>query len=408
MLYPKSTAYNMGRLTLKFMFNRKNRLNKDGKGLIQLRLTFDRSPRYFSTGIYVEPKYWDDKRGRVKNHGQAIRWNAQFSALEQQVADYYEKNRRDFSVAALMAFLQGDTEPKDLVLEYFSIIFEDQKLAPSTLKQHKIFLSYLQKYNENLTFQDIDYDFKRKFESWLLSQPSLRGGTISQNYVGLMLRILKRYLTEALKAGRLAVNPFMGERIKTTETKRAYLSGAELARIEALDVSDRRGYIAESRDLFLFSCYTGLRFSDVCELTDQHLIPDEEGLRLKKVLKKTKKQQIEVDLPLYILFEGRPERLIKKYLEKERVYSELFGPHDINFTKTYNDHLKLFAEMAGIDKNMSSHVGRNSCAMILLNEYGYPFEVVQKVLGHASIVTTQQHYAKLLSKSLDERLKKLM
>lgn len=392
--------------TVNFVYNRKGKLNSKGKSVVQFRLTHERKNYFLSTGIYLTPKQWDWDKQRVKRHENEIRFNVTLAEMESKAWDYIH-SADDFHPENLIRLLKGeDVESPDKVIPYFWVIYgiEANRLSDSTVKQHKIMINYVRRYNKDLLFSDIDYNFKEAFQDWLFSQTTERGKPVSINYGGSILKTLRRYLTRAMKSGRLNINPFLGETINAEETRKDYLTKSELKKIEDLDVTDRRGYIPQSKDMFLFMCYTGIRFSDAVLLTDKHIIDDGTGLRLVKIMHKTRKQQIRIDLPLYIMFEGRPERLIKKYLERKRVYDELFSPFELNFNKTFNDHLKEFAKLTGINKNLSSHVARHTCAMMLLNEYKASFEIVQGVLGHKSVATTQKHYAKLLPRTLDSHL----
>lgn len=74
-------------------------------------------------------------------------------------------------------------------------------------------------------------------------------------------------------------------------------------------------------------------------------------------------------------------------------------PHGFSCSQNYNMRLKVVAEAAGIDKPVASHWGRRTCGMLLLN-HGVSMETVAKVLGHSSIRTTEQAYAKLLNTSV--------
>ena len=405
----------MDTINLAFVYNRKNHLNKQGEALIQMRVTYMYKSYFMSTGIYVTPKQWNNKKEEVKNHPNLVRLNFILTDLKNK-ARKFQSHQDKFDPKALMHHLRGVPNPEENAIKFFTDKYEEEDkntrrkkqdaLSVNTLKQHKLLLMYLKRYNSSLAFKDINYDFKGEFESWLLDQESKRGtGKLSRNYVSLLLRILKGYTNKAIKSKKLHDNPFLGERIQTEETDKDYLNTEELSRIEGLDLSQRRGYVAESKDVFLFTCYTGLRFGDAMRLKRHHFRNDDEGIRMSVVLEKTKKKKIKIDLPLYSLFSGKPEQLVKKYLEEDRLYDNLFGPYAKNHLRSYNDHLKDFGRITGIDKNFSSHMGRHTCAMIMLNEQGYPFETVQAVLGHASIATTQKHYAKMLTRGLDDRLK---
>lgn len=400
----------MKTLTIHFEY-RPERLSKDGTAPIYLRATYNRKMRRTSTGRKIEPKHWSKERQRVKRtHNNSVQINAILDELRSRANTYYN-TVDNFTLDGLMSHLNGEKDRANMVLTFLEEVYnsECKRLSSNTTKQHKVMIDYVTMFNEDLIFADLTYRFKQEFESWLRSQKNDRtGADLHPNYIASICKTLKRYLTKAVRAGKIPANPFEGETIETIATEKTYLTTDELERFELLDVSDRRGYMPETLQMFLFCCYTGLAFIDAITLSREHIKYDGEGFRLKKMRHKTRKKRITVDIPLYMLFEGRPERLIARRMDMNRAYDELFGPFELHFTKTYNDHLKEFARLAGVDKNMSSHVARHTCAMILLNDYGFTFEMVAGILGHKSVSTTQKHYAHLTTTGLDDRIKRVL
>lgn len=400
----------MKTITIHFEY-RPERLSKDGTAPIYLRATYDRKIKRTSTGRKIEPKHWNKDRQRVKrSHNNSVQINAILDKLREKANNYYDTTTH-FTLDGLISHLNGERDLSNMVLFFLEQVYDGEckRLSDSTTKQHKVMIDYVKKFNPDLVFSDIDYHFKHEFESWMRSQKNDRtGDDLHPNYIASICKTLKRYLTKAVRAGKIQANPFEGEVIETIASEKIYLTSTELHQFEFINVSNRRGYMQETLQMFLFCCYTGLSFIDVITLSRKHIEYDGEGFRLKKFRHKTRKKRIMVDIPLYMLFDGRPERLIAKRMDMHRDFDELFGPFEPHFTKTYNDHLKEFARLAGVDKNMSSHVARHTCAMILLNDYGFSFEMVAGVLGHKSVSTTQKHYAHLTTAGLDDRIKRVM
>lgn len=399
-------------MRVRFEHDRKGKLNTKGKAAIYVRVAHNNQRRYLSTGIMVRPTEWDSKRERVKSsHRKSVNINAIISSLEQSALDYYYENRADFDINDLVRHLKGEKAQGESVVGFFKEYYRqrERKVKDSTIKQEKIMIDFLRRFKPGLTFSEIDHRFKARFEEWLLRQKNkVRGGHLAVNYVAKILDITRKYMKEARVHGLIQVDPFLNQKINRKHTKKIFLTGEELAKVEAVDVSHRRGLFFEVHQMFLFSCYTGLRFSDLIRVSKQHIYHDGEGLRLKMDMQKTRDSGGEINLPLYMLFEGRPANLIEKRITDANLFDELFGPVKPSYVKDYNNNLREIARIAGIEKNLSSHSGRHTCAMILLNEYGLSFEVVQAVLGHKSIATTQKHYAKMLTKGLDDRLRKAL
>ncbi|MFN8353646.1 MAG: site-specific integrase [Spirosomataceae bacterium] len=155
----------------------------------------------------------------------------------------------------------------------------------------------------------------------------------------------------------------------------------ELQRLELLTFENVSKQLEKVRDMFLFACYTGLRYSDVSGLTINHFNETEKGLRLNKAAQKTSKI---LDLPLGLLFGGKPENLIRKYWS-DNPKTKLFG-----FTNQFvNRELKTLSKQAGIKKHLTFHVARHTAATILSKKVGV-WET-KNLLQHSKLETTNQY-----------------
>jgi integrase len=141
------------------------------------------------------------------------------------------------------------------------------------------------------------------------------------------------------------------------------------------------------KQAFLFSCYTGLRLSDVKDLTWGKLQKDNNGgLFINYIQKKTKKQQY---LPI-------PQKAVE-FLPDKASAKDTDTVFDLPSGNYINIQLKQWAFLAKITKNLSFHVARHSYATILLS-LGAGIETISKNLGHSEIKTTQSHYAAIENK----------
>ncbi len=156
-----------------------------------------------------------------------------------------------------------------------------------------------------------------------------------------------------------------------------YLEEYELDKITKHTFSEA---MQRSADLFTVQAYTGLAYADVKQLNPTHLIKDTEGLTWINLTRK-KVGTAECTIPVI----GKVWNILKKYNFKLPVISN----------QKYNDALKKIALEVGINKRLTSHVGRKTYGTLLLNK-DVPIETVSKLLGHSSIKITEQHYAKVL------------
>ncbi len=217
------------------------------------------------------------------------------------------------------------------------------------------------------------------------------------------MTILRTYTKEALLSGLMEKDPFLGFKAQKTKNKKPHLTKAEVDIISQVDLSDRIGDIPQSRDVFVFSCYTGLRFSDLFTLKICDIKKTRNGLVMVVEPIKTKRKSSKiVRINISKAFDGIPAEIVKPYLKGKTQQDFVFGPKNYKtYNYIFNKHLKLIQKIAGIDVNLSAHVGRHTCAMMLINEHKWGIEKVATYLGHSDIATTQV-YAKVSYRTIDE------
>lgn len=200
---------------------------------------------------------------------------------------------------------------------------------------------------------------------------------------------LSTAFNDAAKSGLMQNNPCAYvEKIKTEEAKRAFLTQDELTRL----ASTPREGIKPTANAFLFSCLTGLRYSDVKKLTWGEVSQDLK--RITFVQKKTSGLE-------YLDLSPQASQMLK---ERKRVGDLVF--YDLpNCLSSVNIGLKRWAKAAGINKNISFHTARHTFATMLLT-LDVDLYTVSKLLGHKDIKTTQI-YAKIIDKKKQDAVNKI-
>jgi integrase len=197
---------------------------------------------------------------------------------------------------------------------------------------------------------------------------------------------MRKFLKRAVKEGLLGGNPYdQFEVVFYENDTRQALTSDQLSMLEEIDRSTLpehhiREFIV---DMFLFSCYTGLRYSDVSTLTRDHLHKDSHGYVLQK---KTIKTGIDVTLPLYSLFNGKPQAILERYLQNEE--SKTVFPHIHKSAIEINLH--RLEKMMNLPFPLTFHVARHTCASQLAERVDNPF-VIMNVLGHGEIETSMRY-----------------
>lgn len=259
---------------------------------------------------------------------------------------------------------------------YMKKEIEHSTLRESTSKNHLSTLQLLVRYRENVMFEDLNFEFLCDFEEFLLKQ------NYNRNTISKHMKHLRRYLNLAVNKELYnpVRDPFRRYKMKYQESRRIHLTPEEIIRLESLDLHDIP-HLRRTRDMFLFSCYTGLRFSDIVRLTDENFYLIDGKLWL---IYYTQKTETDIRLPLFLLFNGKGLTIYNQYKEKGGV---LFNVSVIS-NSNINKHLKKIASLAGISKKISYHVSRHTNATLLLYK-GANITTVQKLLGHKNVQTTQ-------------------
>lgn len=243
-------------------------------------------------------------------------------------------------------------------------------------KNWRATLKHLRGYKgDYVNFEKIDENWVESFKEYLLIN-------LSKNSAFLYFTIFRSALNIAVKKKFIQVSPGRYvDNIKQEETEKVYLTFEELQKLKETDLAQ-----SEVKRAFLFACYTGLRISDIENLTWDKI---EDG-KLKFRQKKTK------------AFEYFPLSLTaKKLINYEKFKNKKEGKiFNLPVQRWMNDVLKKWAKNAGINKHISFHCSRHTFATLALTS-GADLYVVSKLLGHSNIETTQV-YAQIIDKRKEE------
>ncbi len=195
------------------------------------------------------------------------------------------------------------------------------------------------------------------------------------------------------KMGVLLHDPFMNHRFHIEPVNRGFLTDEEILLIAHKQINIPR--LELIRDIFIFSCFTGLAYIDVSNLTPDHIVTlgDKQWIM-------TQRQKTSVETNVLLL--DIPKAIIAKYGGKTYRNGKLFPM--LTNQKT-NSYLKEIADICGIKKNITFHLARHTFATMSLSK-GVPMESVSKMLGHTNIRTTQI-YARIINKKIEHDMEEL-
>ena len=357
--------------------------------LVQAEALLNQRKVYFKTNIYLKPEHWDKQTSQVCNHPQANDLNTmlfEFVLHLQAIELSFWKRGIPVTLSLLKDAIKKD-KPVNVTFPVFARIYVQESDRKRSTKENLLTtVTVLQEFRPGIDFKDITYTFLRDFEVHLKEKGN------SVNTIAKHLRQLRTLVNEAINQGYIPSDayPFRKYKIKQEKGRKEFLTPDELKRLENLDVDKKLRHVL---DAFLFCCYTGLRYSDFCQLTPENIIRvnGKRWLYFKSV-----KTGVEIRLPLHLLFEGKALAVLERY-DIVTDFAKI-GPNS-----EANKYLVQLAALARIRKHITYHTARHTCATLLVHQ-GVPITTVQKLLGHTSVRTTEV-YSEVLSNTIIRDLK---
>jgi site-specific recombinase XerD len=238
----------------------------------------------------------------------------------------------------------------------------------------------------------VNYSFINAYDLFLKQEYDLHKNTINK-YHSRLRTILIRAFSEAI----INKQPYSNFKLATIKSDREFLSQEDLNKIIDLDLSHNKS-LNKVKDIFIFSCYKGLRFQDAQNLTIQNLSTFKKQALILFAQEKTGRA---VDIPLLPIV----KKLIDKYKhEPERKILNKLLPKISN--QKVNSYLKIISEQSGIDRKLTHLMARHTFATTICLNNGMPIEDVSKLLGHSNLKTTQV-YGRITQERLSNSMKKI-
>ena len=240
---------------------------------------------------------------------------------------------------------------------------------------------------EDIALDKIGHQFICDFELYLRTV-----ATCGANTTAKFIQFFKRIVILALNNNYITKNPFSQYQIRLQQVDREFLTMEELITIMQAKFTVRR--LELIRDLFVFSCWTGLAYIDLKNLRRQHLYTIDGQLWIRINRQKSKKMST-------IRLLDIPKLLLEKY--DNPTLENLFP---VPSNQKTNAYLKEIADICKIHKNITFHVARHTFATTIALSHGMPMESLAKMLGHSNIKTTQI-YAKITDHKLNQDMENL-
>lgn len=367
---------------------KKNETRADGTVPVLGRIRIGTSMVQFSAKVYVQEKLWDVKSGRAKGKSKAaFNANAELEKLCVAIhSAYKELKLKSDNVLAIDVknSFQGIASEQDTLVKHYEHLNDKfyQKVGVSrsidTYKRYCVALNHLKnflqkKYNiRDMAFQSLNPTFVKAFDLYLRSDLQMASNTI----VSIVAR-LHLVIKSAMDNGLIRQDPFMDYKYVTEPLVAKCLSEKEFNLILTTPLpKDNMNLV---RDVFIFSCMTGLAFGDLRNLTPENIKQAEDGVWwIHTARKKT-------GTPCHIPLMELPLQLIEKYKgisDKGRLFPML------SCSKT-NINLKKIAKICGIERCLTFHQARHTYASLITLSQGVPMDTVRELLGHRSWKSTR-------------------
>jgi site-specific recombinase XerD len=379
-----------------------------GSVTIYLRITVSGQRSEVSTGRECLPEKWNTHAGRMTGTREDARVLNNY--LDTMQARIFETHRQllaageSVSVESIKNKFTGKSErPRSLIN-----IFQDHNkqveallndgFAPGTLERYKTSLKHTVdflkwKYRvSDIDIRKIDHAFITEYEFYLRSVRKCNNNT-AVKYIKNFGKIIRICIAN----GWLDKNPFANYKSKVKEVERAFLVEEEMQVLASKKFVTER--LNQVKDIFLFSCFTGLAYIDVKKLTKNNITIGIDGE--KWIYTNRQKTDTRSNIPLLPI----AEEIIAKYKEHPQCLNEgKLLP--VLSNQKMNAYLKEMADVCGITKELTFHIARHTFATTVTLTNGVPIESVSKMLGHKNLRTTQ-HYAKILDSKVSVDMKLL-
>lgn len=391
-------------------FHLKKCINNENEFPIYMRITVNGDYREISVKQKCDPSKWNVGAGRANGKTEfAKALNSFLDVLQRKVYDArlnLLENDHPVTAENIKTLLLGKeiSVHKYMLMEVFKH-HNDQmaalvgiEYAPGTLERYTTSYNHTRSFLEwkyqvsDMDITRLNYEFISEYEFWLKSVRKCDHNT-TMKYLSNFRKIVKRCLLN----GWLQKDPFMGFKMPKREVERTALTELELEKMAKMPISIERLKLV--RDIFLFSCYSGLAYADVKKLQRTDIIIGVDGE--KWIVSKRQKTDVTARIPLL-----PPALAILEQYHNHLACIIEGRILPVLSNQKMNSYLKEIADACGITKTLTYHIARHTFATTVTLSNGVPIETVSKMLGHRNLKTTQ-HYARILDTKISMDMKQL-
>jgi len=384
-------------------YPKNSHLDKNKLAPIYMRITVDGKRCELSIKRKVDPTKWNPLAGKLKGSNQKSKELNRYlddirSKLYKIQGKFVTKGKPYTAIMIRNIFTNNESNRKTL-LEIFQehndqieqLVGKDYSSGAylryvRTKKHIENFIKQEYK-RDNLFIKEVNLKFITHFEYYLKSKNIGNHNTVIKYITN-----LKKIIRIAYANNWINKDPFFNWKATWKPVEREVLTELEIQKMMEKALPVKR--LDQVRDVFIFSCFTGLAYADIKKLSQSHINLMIDGDRWIKI--KRSKTDTRSSIPLL----PTAETILKKYKNSNTApNSELLLPVISN--QRMNAYLKEIAVLCKINKNLTFHLARHTFATTVTLSNGVPIESVSKMLGHRSLKTTQI-YAKVIDRKLKD------
>lgn len=374
---------------LKVLFYlKKNQTKANGLCPVMGRISIGRTMAQFSAKLEADVSRWNAKAGRMdgKSH-HALDVNRKIDKINLSINRHYKElvqNKGRVTAEEVKNAFQGIASVQETLLKMFAKHNETYLKRVGIDREETTYKKYcnayrhlseflLKKYRvQDMSFKQLNFAFIEAYDFHLRIELKMKPNTVLRNIVP-----LRKIVRIAVNKGYIPADPFAEYKPVRGKSVHRYLTNEELKKIMSTDF---HSYFRNlTRDMFIFSAFTGMAYADMKKLTVKELVTTDDGNRwIVSARKKTGTVSRIRLLDVAV-------RIIEKY-EKERTGDKVFPMPKYT---TADVNLKRIAKICGIERSVSFHQARHSFASSVCLSQGVPIETVSRMLGHKDIHTTQ-------------------
>ena len=382
-------------------FLKRNKINRKGKCPIKCRITFSKNRKEFSTGIFINPDFWNSSKQKAfPENKENVILNNKLSLIHQQIDKAFLMLQilpNEFDVDDIYRKYKGEDSKEEITIlgaydlhnqkteKLIGIDFNKLSWSRYVESRRKVALFITKFYKrKDVKLNDLDLKFIQDLEYFFKTDLKLKQATVYRS-----IQRVKKIIQFAISENYLKKDPFHLYKNKKHKTVIIYLTDVELKKLEKHNFSQVR--LQQVKDLFIFCCYTGLAYTEMSGLTTKNIEIGFDGKEWIQMIRKKTGGKISVPV-----LPKAKEILIKYNNELPSISNQKF-----------NSYLKEISELLSIDKKLTHHVARKTFATSVLLFNNVPMEIVSELLGHSNMNVTQSHYGKIVKKTVSDEIEKL-